>query len=102
MDLNIHFVRVRQLADTDCDIDEMLKSVLLSIGEESSFMESVPLASIMIEEVFRFQSITATITTFRIAPIEYFVFTKSFHTISKTISKIREAPFSFLALKYGV
>ena len=65
-------------------------------------MESVPLASIMIEEVFRFQSITATITTFRITPFEHVVFTKAFHTISETCSIIREAPFSFLALEYGV
>ena len=66
-------------------------------------MKSVPLASIVIEEVFRFQSITAIMTiTLVFTAFDHFVFTHPIRTISVTISIIGEIPFGFLALKYDV
>jgi len=66
-------------------------------------MKSVPLASIVIEEVFRFQSITAIMTmTLVFTVFDHFGFTNPFHTLSDTIFVIGEIPFGFLALKYDV
>ena len=66
-------------------------------------MKSVPLATIVIEKVFRFKSITAITTVALVFTVfDHFVFTNPVHTLSDTISIIGKIPFGFLTLKYDV